>query len=281
MFKDGWFVENFKGQVGGLSFKVDDFLFEEQSTYQKVTVLYNSFFGNVMLLDDLVMLTEKDEFYYHDMLVHVPMAYIANPQEVLIIGGGDGGSVREVLKYPSVNKVTLCEIDQMVIDVARKYFPSVACALSDDRVEINVGDGIEYIKNKKEAFDCIMVDSTDPIGPAEGLFSLDFYRNLREALRPGGALSAQTEPPAWSLDDVVTINRKIGQAMGNASLYTLPEPSYPSGLWSCTLSTKPQCAVDDFDHERAATIASQCKYYNPEIHKASFILPNFIREALQ
>lgn len=280
MFKDGWFVEDFEGQTGGLSFKVDDFLFEETSPYQKVTVIHNSFLGNVMLLDELVMVTEKDEFYYHDMLVHVPLMCVDNPKEVLIIGGGDGGSVREALKHPSIERVVLCEIDRMVIDVARKYFPALSKDLDDLRVEIHVGDGIEYIRNHKESFDCILIDSTDPIGPAEGLFTVDFYHNVKAALCDGGAMSAQTESPAWSMHQVAMIRRKIEEVYGKAHLYLLPAPTYPSGLWSCTLALKSNRDHLSIDEERAKALAEQCRYYNAEIHWAAFVLPNFVREAL-
>lgn len=281
MTRKDWFMEDFEGQVGGLSFKIDDVLYDEKSPFQSIRVLKNSFFGNVLLLDDIVMLSEKDEYYYHDMLVHVPMMCVDSPKDVLIVGGGDGGSVREMLKHPCVERVVLCEIDQMVIDVAKKYFPTLTSCLDDERVEIMVSDGIEYVKAHKNEFDCICIDSTDPIGPAVGLFTQEFYSNVKEALTSEGAMSAETESPAWSLKDVMRVVYNVREGFGNAHLYLSPSPCYPSGMWSFTLGIKSdKDPATDFDTERAGIVARQCRYYNPEIHKAAFALPNFLQDLL-
>jgi spermidine synthase len=280
MILDSWFIEEYRGKVGAASFRIFDVLFEGRSKFQEVKVFNNPFFGNVLLLDDLVMLTEKDEFYYHDMLVHVPMLCAENPESVLIIGGGDGGSVRETLKHESVKRVVLCEIDEMVIKVARDYFPTISPALDDPRVDIVVGDGIEYVKAHRNEFDSIFIDSTDPIGPAVGLFTQEFYSNVRKALKPGGTMSAQTESPAWRLDDVVEIMSKTRQAFGNANLYLCPIPCYPSGLWSFVLSFRDGGSPVIFNEKRASKVAETCVYYNPDVHRAAFALPNFIRKVL-
>ncbi len=281
MLKDDWFIEVFEKTASGLTFRVDEVLFSGESPFQRVAVIRNAFFGNVMLLDDLVMLTERDEFYYHDMLVHVPLMCVDEPRDVLIIGGGDGGSVREALKHPSVRRVVLCEIDQMVIDVSRRFFPSLAERLDDERVEICVGDGIRYVHEHPGEFDCVCIDSTDPIGPAVGLFTPEFYTDVKAALRAGGAMSAQTESPAWSLNAVRGIRDNIARAFEHPRLYLAPSPCYPSGSWSFALALKsdrdPAC---DFDVQRAAQISRHCRYYNPDIHRAAFVLPNFIRDAL-
>lgn len=281
---DSWFIEVFDdktGKVGGLSFHMDEVLYEKQSPYQNIKVVKNAFFGNVMLLDDLVMLTDKDESFYHDMLVHVPMACVDSPENVLVIGGGDGGSVREALKHPSVRRVVLCEIDGMVIEAAREFFPVLSSCLGDSRVEVVVADGIEYVRAHKNEFDCICIDSTDPIGPAVGLFSTEFYADIRDTLTGRGAMSAQTESPAWSLDQVSSIVKNMRQAFGNAYLYLAPVPCYPSGLWSFTLCLKQdRNPVKDFDQERAALVSKDCRYYNTDIHRACFALPNFVRQAL-
>lgn len=280
MILDSWFIEEYQGTVGAASFRIFDVLYEGKSDFQEVKVLHNPFFGNVLLLDNLVMLTEKDEFYYHDMLVHVPLMCLNNPESVLIIGGGDGGTVREVLKHTSVKRVVLCEIDRMVIDVSRDYFPTISSALDDSRVEVYVGDGIEYVKSHIKEFDCILIDSTDPIGPAVGLFTPEFYSNVKEALKTGGVMSAQSESPAWRMDDVAGIVRNIKQAFGNARLYLCPIPCYPSGLWSFTISFKDDGDPCTFDEERALKISEDCVYYNPDVHKAAFALPNFIKRAI-
>ncbi|MCD6570832.1 MAG: polyamine aminopropyltransferase [Deltaproteobacteria bacterium] len=279
--KKGWFIEDFEGQAGGLSFKIDEVLYEGGSQYQTIKILKNSFFGNVMLLDDIVMLTEKDEFFYHEMLIHIPMTCVDNPRNVLIIGGGDGGSVREALKHESVEQVVLCEIDKMVIDVAKRYFPALGSCLDDKRVDVVVADGTEYIKDMKSEFDCICIDSTDPIGPGEVLFTPKFYSMVRLALRPGGCMSAQTESPAWSLEDVIKIRGNIKKAFSNAHIYLGPTPCYPSGLWSFIIAlTSDKDPAKDFDELRASRIASLCKWYNTDTHRAAFCLPNFIKEAM-
>lgn len=278
---DSWFIEVFDGKAGGLSFYIDEVLYEKQSPYQNIKVVRNAFLGNIMLLDDLVMLTDKDEFFYHDMLVHVPMTCVDNPESVLIVGGGDGGSVREVLKHPGVRRVVLCEIDGMVIEAAREYFPALSSCLDDPRVEVVVTDGIEYVKAHRNEFDCICIDSTDPIGPAVGLFSIEFYGSIRDVLTDRGAMSAQTESPAWSLDQVSSIVKNMRQAFGNAYPYLVPVPCYPSGLWSCTLCFKQdRNPADVFDRERAELVSQRCRYYNTDIHRACFALPNFIKQAL-
>lgn len=277
-----WFTEVFdNGVVGGLSFREDEVLFDNRSPFQHIRVVSNSFLGRVMLLDDIVMLTEKDEFYYHDMLVHVPMACARDPRSALIVGGGDGGSVREMLKHPGLRRVVLCEIDAMVIEVSREFFPGLSSCLDDSRVEIVTADGIEYVKAHENEFDCICIDSTDPVGPAAGLFSAKFYGTVRTALTRGGAMSAQTESPAWDMDEVASIAGNMSQAFGNAYLYTLPIPCYPSGMWSCTLSFKQdRDPARDFDRNRAEIVSRSCRYYNPDIHQACFALPNFMRQAL-
>jgi spermidine synthase len=280
MILDSWFIEEYKGTVGAASFRVFDVLFEGKSRFQEVKVLNNPFFGNVLLLDDLVMLTEKDEFYYHDMLVHVPMLCTDKSESVLIIGGGDGGSVREVLKHDGVKRVVLCEIDDMVIKVAKDYFPTLSSSMNDSRVEIFIGDGIEYVLSHANEFDCILIDSTDPVGPATGLFTPEFYKNVRNAMKKGGTMGAQTESPAWRMGDVAGIMGNIRQAFGSSHLYLCPMPCYPSGLWSFALGFKDGGNPLLFDEKRAATVAESCIYYNPEIHRAAFALPNFIKKAL-
>ncbi len=276
-----WFIEDFEGKVGGLSFRIDSVLYEGQSPYQNIKVVENSFLGKILLLDDIVMLSELDEFYYHDMLVHVPMVCAEDPEDVLVIGGGDGGSVREVLKHPGVKRVVLCEIDAMVIDVARRYFPSLSVSLDDERVEIVNEDGSTYIRQFQESFDCICIDSTDPIGPGKKLFTLDFYSDVKKALRPGGCMSAQSESPAWSLHEVAGIKKNIHKAFGNAYLYISPTPCYPSGLWSFTIALmKDRDPSREFDLNRAKYVARLSRYYNPNIHSSSFALPNFIIQGL-
>ncbi len=192
MTSDIWYTEKYD-DVLGLTFKIKSMLHSEQSDFQKVEVIDTEAYGKMLLLDGLVMTTEKDEFFYHEMITHVPMLSHPNPERVLVVGGGDGGTVREVLNHPSVKEVVLCEIDKAVIDVSRKYLPSIAGKLDDNRVKINVEDAVEYMKRQKNTFDVILIDSTDPLGPGVGLFTKEFYTNVKNALKENGVMAAQSE----------------------------------------------------------------------------------------
>ena len=174
----------------GIAIKAGKILFSKQSDFQKVEVFETeSTLGRVLTLDDLMMTTEGDEYHYHEMIAHIPMMHHINPESVLVIGGGDGGTVREVLKHKSVKKVVLCEIDGMVIDACKEFLPTISCGLSDPRVEIKVEDAIEFIKDKKNEYDIVLIDSTDPMGPGEGLFTEEFYTNVKNSLKKGGIVA--------------------------------------------------------------------------------------------
>ena len=203
-----WYYEENPG-ASRLGIRVGEKLHEERSAYQKLSVYDTAFFGRVLTLDDVVMLTERDEFVYHEMLVHVPLCSIPEPQRVLIIGGGDCGALREALKHPNVEKVVQCDIDERVTRVSERFFPWVHEACADPRAELVFADGIEYVARHAASFDLIAVDSTDPVGPAAGLFVGDFYRAVLRALRPGGVMTAQTESPHWNADLVASIYREI------------------------------------------------------------------------
>ena len=169
-----WYTEVDKNGFGK-SFKVVQTLYKGQSEFQSIDILETSGFGRLLLLDGLVMTTEKDEFVYHEMISHIPLLAHPNPKQVLVIGGGDGGTIREVLKHPSVERAVLCEIDGMVIEASKQWLPTIACALDDPKVEIQVADGAAYVAKHKNTFDVILIDSTDPIGPGARLFNKEFY----------------------------------------------------------------------------------------------------------
>ena len=193
--KDGYYHEITPSGYG-IAIKAGKVLYSKQSEFQKVEVFESeSTLGRVLTLDDLMMTTEGDEYHYHEMIAHIPMMHHKNPESVLVIGGGDGGTVREVLKHKSVKKVVLCEIDGLVIDACKEFLPTISCGLSDPRIEIKVEDAIEFIKDKKDEYDIILVDSTDPIGPGEGLFTDEFYTNVKNSLKKGGIMVAQSESP--------------------------------------------------------------------------------------
>ena len=187
----------------GLVIKAKNVLFSDNSPFQKVEVFESdSMLGRVLTLDDLMMVTEGDEYHYHEMIAHIPMMQHPCPKSVLVIGGGDGGTVREVLKHKTVEKVVLCEIDGMVIEASKKFLPTVACELDNPKVEIKVEDAIEFIKDKKEEYDIILIDSTDPMGPGEGLFTDEFYTNIKISLKKGGIMAAQSESPVTNHKEI-------------------------------------------------------------------------------
>ena len=214
----------------GIAIKRKKTLFCEQSPFQKVEVFESdSTLGRVLTLDDLMMTTEGDEFHYHEMIAHIPMMHHKSPKTVLVIGGGDGGTVREVLKHDTVEKVILCEIDGMVIDACKKYLPTISCELDNPKCEILVEDAIEYIKNKENMFDIILIDSTDPMGPGEGLFTEEFYTNVKRSLKPGGIVAAQSESPFVNKEEIKKMYTLLKKVFPICATYTSNIPTYPGG----------------------------------------------------
>lgn len=264
----------------GITIKVDNVLFSGQSKFQKVDVLESQSHGCILTLDGLMMTTEQDEFYYHEMISHIPLISHKNPETVLVIGGGDGGTVREVLKHDCVKKVVLCEIDEMVIEVSKKYLPTIACGLDDPRVEIVVGDAIEFIKDKVDCYDVILIDSTDPMGPGEGLFTEEFYTNVKNALKKDGIMSAQSESPFANQKEMKMMYKLLKKVFPITTAFLGPIPTYPGGNWSwafCSETVKPLSYIDE---KRANEITKECRIYNTDIHKGCFALPNFIKNEL-
>lgn len=274
---DLWYTEKQKDQFG-ITIKVKETLFHDVSEFQTVDVLDTEFFGKMLILDGLMMTTERDEFFYHEMISHVPMNSHKNPKSVLVIGGGDGGTVREVLKHPSVERVVLCEIDGMVIDACRKFIPSIAGKLDDPRVDIQVRDGVAYMAEQKNEFDVILIDSTDPMGPGEGLFTEEFYTNVKEALKEGGIMAAQSESPIANEREMRLMYALLHKVFPVVSTFVSPITTYPGGYWSwafCSKDVKPLDYVNDAVIEQ---LTPDCKLYNKDIHRAVFALPNFVKE---
>ncbi|MEW6242871.1 MAG: polyamine aminopropyltransferase [Bacillota bacterium] len=272
-----WFYED---QAKGLriGLRTLQTYYREKSKYQDICIMETEFYGRMLALDGIVQTTEKDEFTYHEMLVHVPLVAHPNPESVLVIGGGDGGSIREILKHPSVKKATLVEIDEKVTAASREYLPTLSSALSDPRVEMHFTDGIRFVAESRNAFDVIIVDSTDPIGAAVGLFKLDFYRSVYEALRPEGIFSAQTESPFIMPDVIRSVYADVSSVFPVCKLYLGTVPTYPGVLWSFTIgSKKHDPAVPD--RSRAERVTG--RYYNYDIHKSAFSLPTFVQELVR
>lgn len=277
---DIWYTEKYNNNLG-LTFKIKGTLHCEQSGFQKVEVIETEAYGKMLLLDGLVMTTEKDEFFYHEMISHIPMLAHPNPERVLVVGGGDGGTVREVLKHPSVKEVVLCEIDGAVIEVSKKYLPSIAGKLDDSRVKINVEDAIEYMKRQNKSFDVILIDSTDPMGPGEGLFTEDFYTNVKNALKENGVMAAQSESPIMNQKELGLISNLLKKVFPIVKTYISPMPTYPGSFWSWTFCSKTVNPLEIKNEKTAEEIEKQAKLYNREFHKSVFVLPNFIRDIVK
>lgn len=273
-----WYTEKQTPNVG-ITCKISKTLHTEQTPFQSMDVIDTEQFGRMLVLDGMVMTTIKDEFVYHEMISHVALNTHPNPENVLVIGGGDGGAIREIVKNPKVKKATLVEIDGRVIEISKQYLPEIAVALEGNpKVEVLVDDGIAHIQNKKGVYDVILVDSTEPIGPAEGLFALDFYRQISEALKEDGIMVAQTESPFFNNDLIQRVFKDISSVFPLTKLYLASIPTYPSGLWSFTMGSK-RWDPEQVDENSIPELNT--KYYSAEIHKSVFKLPKFVRDLLK
>jgi spermidine synthase len=269
----------------GLTFGIEGLLFSKKSAYQDIQVWQTDALGRLLTLDGLVMITEYDEFVYHEMISHPALCLHPNPRQVLVVGGGDGGTVREVLRHRCIGQVDLVEIDQMVLDVAREFFPNVCSGFSDARLRIHVQDGVRFVSSAPGAsYDVVIVDSTDPVGIAEGLFADPFYQDCARILRPEGVLVAQTESPLDPIykDSVQKAKRLLSSVFPKVAIYLACIPTYAFGLWSFSLGSKQFHPVIDFDADQAtarlASLSGKLKYYNSAVHAAAFALPSFVQE---
>jgi spermidine synthase len=256
----------------GVFFEVQEVLYDERSKFQRIEIIRNKDFGRILFIDGLLQTTERDEFYYHEMLVHPALSSHPKPRRVLIVGGGDGGALREVLKYRSVEKATLVEIDARVIEACRTHFPWLKRALKDKRAELGVADGDVFIAETRTTFDVILVDSSDPVGPSTVLHQEAFYRKLKSRLAPGGIIAAQAGSLMLHLDSHARKRAFLGPMFRFAELYLGPTPTYPVGTWCYDyLSDK----VDPFK-VRPSRIPKGLEHYNATVHLAAFALPNFL-----
>ncbi|HBF33665.1 TPA: polyamine aminopropyltransferase [Candidatus Sumerlaeota bacterium] len=275
-----WVEENMGGML--TRYPIRRLLYEEQTPFQRMRLIESEPYGRMLLLDDYVQLTEKDEFVYHEMMTHVPMLAHGNPRHVLVIGGGDGGILREVCKHPGVEHVTLAEIDGRVIEFSKAHLPSVSNGAFDDpRVEICVGDGAAFVKNTTEKYDVVIVDSSDPVGPAQVLFSKEFYTDIRNALAPGGVMVRQTGSTFLQPDEQKQAMEILSGVFEHAALYLFNVPTYVGGLFSCVFASDTLNALTttvETLQERAAATKLAGRYYSPKIHVAAFELPGYVRE---
>ena len=265
----------------GVSFLTTESLYSDQSPFQKIDIVDTVAYGKLLLLDGAVMTTDRDEFVYHEMISHVPMLAHPNPKRVLVIGGGDGGTVREIVKHPEVESVVLCEIDGLVVDACKTHFPNIAGQLDHPKVTVRIGDGVAYMADEAADYDLIIIDSTDPIGPGEGLFTEAFYRNVHRALKPDGIMVAQTESPFLSRQVIEKVYPIYHRIFRDVHMYTGHIPTYPSGFWTWAFCSKgTDYRLTEEGLQRAARIERTCQYYNTELHAASFVLPNFVKAML-
>ncbi|MBS4209722.1 polyamine aminopropyltransferase [Bacillus sp. FJAT-50079] len=276
-----WYTEEHTPNVR-FSLKVEQHLYSGKSEFQKIDVLQTAEFGKLLTLDGLVMVTEKDEFIYHDMIVHVPMATNPNIKKVLVIGAGDGGTVRELTKYDNVERIDMVEIDKMVVDVCREFIPLTASKLDDPRVNLYFEDGLKFVRDKENEYDLIIVDSTDPFGPGEGLFTKEFYGNCYKALNEEGILVNQHESPFYSeySHSMQRAHKRIVDFFPVCKVYQAHIPTYPSGHWLFGFASKKFDPIQDLDAEAWNRLGLQTKYYNTDIHVGSFALPNYVKEQL-
>lgn len=274
---DLWYTEKQTENLG-ITCKVTSTLHTEKSEFQDIAVFETVQYGRMLTLDGLVMTTIQDEFVYHEMITHVALNTHANPKRVLVVGGGDGGAIREIIKHPAVEKATLVEIDGRVIEVSKQYLPEIACALGDPKVEVLVDDGIKHLADKANTYDVICIDSTDPIGPAVGLFAADFYRSVYQALKEDGIMVAQTESPFLNASLITRVNQDIGEIFPITRLYLAAIPTYPSGLWSFTMGSK---KYDPLKVDETKIPQYPTKYYTPGIHKSVFSLPKFVEDLVK
>jgi len=276
----GWFSEVCPMWPGyANTFKIEEILFSRKSRFQHVEVFQTLQHGKMLVLDGIIQLTEFDEFAYQEMLTHVPLFGHPDPKQVLVIGGGDGGILREAGRHDCVETIDFCEIDEMVIQVSKEFFPGMACGFDDPRVTVFIEDGNTFVQNRKGRYDVIIVDSSDPIGPAEALFEKPFYEHLKAALRPGGLIATQGEALFLHQD---CIQKLVGmtKALFPVQAYAnIQVPTYPGGhIGICMGSLGPDPKTPG--RQISPELQAQLKYYHPGIHKASFVLPYFAQKMI-
>ena len=268
------------------SFEVTEQLFEVNTGHQHLEIVNTPFMGRVMLLVGVVQTTEKDEFIYHEMMVHVPLFAHPNPKRVLIIGGGDGGILREVSRHKNIEHITQVEIDQSVIDMCKEYFPNHSKGAFDDpRANIVIADGKDFVANCSEKFDVIISDSTDPIGPGEVLFTSDFYADEKNnCLAEGGIMVAQNGVPFMQGDEIATTHQRLSKIYADNSFYVMPVPTYIGGFmtlaWASDDSSLRRQTAEQIQ-SRIDAAGFDTRYYNADVHVASFALPNYVKALMK
>ena len=275
-----WYDETFNEHTR-LGLLVEETLFSEQSRFQKIEVIDTVGFGRVLVIDGVFMTSEYDEFLYHEMLAHPALTTAPSIDRVLVIGGGDGGTVREVLRHPDVRQCVMIEIDEMVVNASKQYLPGIGTAWDDPRLDLRFIDGIEYVKTSTDdAYDVILLDGTDPVGPGAVLFDEEFYRGCKRMLSPSGVMALQSESPLLMMDIFVKTQHKLRDLFSEVHPYLGPVPLYGTGIWSwtwCSDTGEPLRPIP----ERQEAIVEASKAYNQDLHQAIFALPNYVKRALK
>lgn len=277
-----WFSELHTDNVK-LSIRLEKQLFSGESEYQRIDVFDSEEFGKFISLDGEIVFSEKDEFIYDEMVTHVPMSVHPSVRNVLIIGGGDGGVAKELLQYPSVERIDVVETDEMFVDVCRRFFPEVACALEDRRVSVHYDDGLRFLRNKKDHYDLIINDSTDPFGHTEGLFTKEFYGSCYKALKEDGIMVYQHGSPFYDEDEMAcrSMHRKAYRSFPVSRVYQAHIPTCPSGYWLFGFASKKYHPIKDFKPKEWNDLNIETWYYTTHLHMGAFMLPKYVEDLLE
>lgn len=268
-----WFTE-VEGHNLRLDYRLKNIIFDDYSPFQHIVVADSYDFGRMLILDDAIQTTTVDGFIYNEMITHVPICSHPNPEKVLIIGGGDCGAVKEISKYPGIKKIDMVEIDEMVVKISKEYLKEIAGDNDDKRINFIFADGVKYAKECKEQYDIVIVDSSDPVGPAVELFSRNFYENISKILKDDGIFACQSESPIFYWEIMSKIFKTLHDIFNDVKLYTATVPTYPGGLWSFTMASKKSIITD------AKRLMGNNLYINESILKGCFSLPEFVAKRL-
>lgn len=276
-----WFTEKHTQDVN-FSIRADKQIYTAQSEFQRIDVFESQEFGRFLALDGFLMLTERDEFIYHEMITHIPMAVHKNAKNILVIGGGDGGVVRELSYYDSIKSIDLVEIDPLVVEVCKKYLPFTACRLGDEKVHIHYEDGMKFVRSRENMYDIIIVDSTDPFGPGEGLFTKEFYGSCYKALKEDGIMVNQHESPFYPEDAAAMqrAHKRIHESFPISRVYNAHIPTYPSGHWLFGFASKKYHPTKDLRSVEWNMLGISTNYYNTKLHVGCFCMPTYVERML-
>ena len=276
---DMWLTELHQGK-SGLTIKIKGLLESTQSKFQRIDILDTEDFGKMLVLYGSMMVADNDLFSYNEMITHVPLFVHPKPNKVLIIGGGDCGALTNVMKHPEVKSCTMCEIDKMVVEVCKRHFPKMTAGTRDRRAKLVFQDGKKFIADTRQKFDIILLDLSDPIGPAADLFQKKFHQKVHDTLGPDGIMVAQSESPFFNSETVKQMYKNLRQIFPIVKMYTAHVPIYPSSYWSFAFCSKKYHPIDDFDYGRYKTLKLQNNYYNVDIHLGAFCLPEYVKKLI-